>query len=76
MSTVTLSSPRPRRPAPPVRHAEARSAVASRLHLVPHGAGWALAHPDGELVYAASGLDGRRRCLEFARDHGVAALIS
>ncbi len=45
------------------------------LRLLPSGDGWALVGPDGELVFQALGTDGRRRCLEFARDEGVLAVL-
>jgi hypothetical protein len=48
--------------------------VARRLRLLPSGDGWSLVSVDGELVYSALGLSGRRRCLEFARAEGVLAL--
>ncbi len=47
-----------------------------RLRLLPSGDGWSLVEPDGALVFSALGLDGRRRCLEFAQAAGVVALAS
>ena len=47
---------------------------ARRLRLVPRGDGWSLVDGDGELTFSATGLSGRRRCLEFARAQGVITL--
>jgi hypothetical protein len=33
--------------------------------------GWSLAAEGGELVFHSPGIAGRRRCLDFARRHGV-----
>jgi hypothetical protein len=46
------------------------------LRLLPSGEGWSLVGPAGELVFDAPGVRGRRRCLEFARAHGVVAVLS
>lgn len=46
------------------------------LRLLPSGDGWSLIGSDGRLVFKALGPRGRRRCLEFARAHGVLALFS
>jgi hypothetical protein len=46
------------------------------LRLAPADDGWALLAQDGELVFRAPGARGRRRCLAFARAHGVLALFS
>jgi hypothetical protein len=43
---------------------------------LPSGDGWSLVTLDGELVYSALGLSGRRRCLEFAQAEVVLALVS
>ena len=40
---------------------------ARRLRLLPRGDGWSLVSVEGEFVFSALGLSGRRRCLEFAR---------
>jgi hypothetical protein len=48
---------------------------ALRLRLLPSGDGWSLVDVDGELVFSAVGLSGRRRCLEFARAEGVILLV-
>jgi hypothetical protein len=45
-----------------------------RLRLLPSGDGWALVGADGRIAFSALGLSGRRRCLEFAREHGVITL--
>lgn len=47
-----------------------------RLRLLPSGDGWSLIGLDGELVFSALGLSGRRRCLEFAHATGVLAIAS
>lgn len=46
----------------------------SRLTLRATARGCALIGPDGEIVFYADGLSGRRQCLEFARERGVLAL--
>jgi hypothetical protein len=46
------------------------------LRLAPSGDGWALLGADGHLVFHALGTHGRRRCLEFARAHGVLVVFS
>ncbi len=48
--------------------------MSHQLVLVPSLGGWALVTPDGEFVYESLRPDGRRRCLEFASEHGVLAL--
>jgi hypothetical protein len=53
---------------------EVRAGV--RLRLLPSGDGWSLVAPDGKLVYQSLGIGGRRDCLEFARAHGVLAILS
>jgi hypothetical protein len=47
-----------------------------QLRLLPSGDGWALVGADGRIAFSALGLSGRRRCLEFARQHGVITLTS
>jgi hypothetical protein len=47
-----------------------------RLRLLPSGDGWSLVGADGALVFSALGLEGRRRCLEYAQAAGVVALAS
>ena len=54
----------------------AQSQICTRLRLQPNGDGWSLFAPDGELVFEAPGTRGRRRCLAFARAHGVLAILS
>jgi hypothetical protein len=49
---------------------------ARQLRLVASGGGWSLVSLEGEPVFSANGLSGRRCCLEFARDRGVVALVS
>jgi len=46
-----------------------------RLRLLPSGDGWSLVSDEGELVFSALGLSGRRQCLAFAQAQGVIALI-
>jgi len=38
--------------------------------------GCALIDAEGNVVFYADGLSGRRECLRYARDHGVLALLS
>ncbi len=33
--------------------------------------GWSLIAPGGQVVFRGFGLESRRQCLQFARDHGV-----
>lgn len=49
--------------------------VGSELRLRQQGDGWALVTRDGQLVFQAPGLRGRRRCLQYARAEGVVALL-
>lgn len=44
--------------------------------LLPTDDGWSLIRPTGEIACRALGVSGRRRCLEFARDHGVLVVYS
>lgn len=53
----------------------ARSQICTRLTLQPDSDGWSLVAPDGELVFQAPGTRGRRRCLAFARAHGVLTIL-
>jgi hypothetical protein len=56
--------------------APSRLADAVALRLTPSAGGWALRAADGRLVVNASGSNGRRRCLEFARAHGALVVFS
>jgi hypothetical protein len=49
---------------------------ARQLRLVASGGGWSLVSLEGEPVFSADGLCGRRCCLEFAHSRGVVALVS
>lgn len=44
--------------------------------LAPSEDGWSLVGPAGELLFRGLGARGRRECLEFARDHGIVAVMS
>ena len=59
-------------------HARAGDAVSGawQLRLVASGDGWSLVSLEGEPVFSADGLRGRRSCLEFAHNRGVVALVS
>lgn len=46
-----------------------------RLRLLAHGDGWSLVGTDGKLVFSATGVQGRRRCLEYAYSEGVLAVL-
>lgn len=61
-----------------VQRGESRVRVeaVSSLRLVPCDGGWSLVGPDGGLMFHAPGIRGRRRCLQFARAHGVLTLFS
>ena len=56
--------------------ARAMRGTSGRLRLLAGGDGWALMTPEGKVVFHALGTRGRRRCLEFARAHGVLAVFS
>ncbi len=74
--TTTLPHPRALRrsdAAPPVRLHVDRT---RQLRLLPSADGWSLVSLDGELVFSALGLSGRRQCLEYAQTEGVVALTS
>jgi hypothetical protein len=49
---------------------------ARQLRLVASGDGWSLVSLEGEPVFSADGRRGRWRCLEFAHNRGVVALVS
>ncbi len=51
-------------------------AAEPRLRLLPSGDGWSLVGMDGKLVFHALGTKGRRRCLEYAREHGALAVLA
>ncbi len=53
-----------------------RATRSQSLRLLPSADGWSLVGLDGELVFSAVGLSGRRRCLEYAQAQGTLALIS
>ena len=55
---------------------DASSSAAGTLVLRPTEDGWALVGATGGVVFRALGVRGRRRCLEFARTHGVVAVLS
>ena len=55
---------------------DAKSTAAGTLTLRPTEDGWALVGADGQVVFRALGVRGRRQCLEFARAHGVLAVLS
>lgn len=60
----------------PTRAVGAREQTMVGLRLLPSGDGWSLVGPEGNVVFEALGSYGRRRCLEFARAHGVLAVFS
>lgn len=49
---------------------------AQRLRLRQADAGWSLMGPGGDVVFHAEDPGGRRACLTFASEHGIAALFS
>jgi hypothetical protein len=51
-------------------------AASGHLLLRPSEDGWSLITPGGALVFRGMGIAGRRECLEFARDQGVALVLS
>jgi hypothetical protein len=58
-----------------VQFAESAAAPACPM-LRPTEDGWSLVAPTGELLFRGLGLRARRECLEYARDHGVLAVMS
>jgi hypothetical protein len=58
----------------PARLASNATAAAPRLRLLPSGDGCSLVTREGSLVFSALGVNGRRRCLEFALAEGVTVL--
>lgn len=46
------------------------------LVLRPTEDGWSLLGPEGGLMFHSPGVRGRRRCLEYARAHGVVSVLS
>ncbi len=57
-------------------HASPRTAPAQRMRLMASGDGWSLVGHEGEVVFQALGISGRRQCLEAARERGVLAVFS
>lgn len=47
-----------------------------RMRLLSTEDGWSLVGPNGELVFRGLGRDGRRRCLEAARERGILVVFS
>ena len=56
--------------------APTRAGSPDRLRLLPTGDGWSLVGPEGEVLFHALGVSGRRKCLEFARERGALAVFS
>jgi hypothetical protein len=56
------------------RHA--RTGAPDSLTLRATEDGWALLRADGQVVFHALGVRGRRQCLEFARRQGVISVFS
>lgn len=54
----------------------AEAAVPGYLRLRPTEDGWSLIGAAEDIVFHALGLRGRRQCLEYARAHGVVAVLS
>ena len=53
-----------------------QTASAEYLRLRACEDGWSLIGASGKVVFHALGLQGRRRCLEYARAHGILAVLS
>jgi hypothetical protein len=53
-----------------------RDDSAERLYLRPTEDGWSLLNSAGEVLFRGFGLDGRRQCLEFAREIGILTVFS
>ena len=47
-----------------------------RLRLLQSGDGWSLISPDGKVEFYALGIEGRRRCLEYALAEGALTISS
>lgn len=56
--------------------ARTQTRIAGSLSLRGTEDGWSLIAADGEVVFRALGVGGRRQCLEFARARGVLAVLS
>jgi hypothetical protein len=54
----------------------ASDTLRARLRLLQSGDGWSLVGPDGELMFHALGIQGRRRCLEYAYAEGALTISS
>jgi hypothetical protein len=53
-----------------------QTATPGYLRLRPTEDGWSLIGTAGDIVFHAIGLRGRRQCLEYARAHGIVAVLS
>jgi hypothetical protein len=60
----------------PGGEASERRAVPMTCLLRPTEDGWSLLAPNGQVVFRGLGTASRRQCLEFARSHGVLAVVS
>jgi hypothetical protein len=58
------------------RTPDVRSIASGCLILRPSEDGWSLIDAHSKVVFRALGIEGRRRCLEFARGLGVLAVLS
>lgn len=58
------------------REAEIARRPPASLRLSSDADGWSLLSPTGEPVFHATGVVGRRRCLEFARSRGVLTILT
>jgi hypothetical protein len=76
VTTFPLIHGRVRRRARPHERVGDAVSGARQLRLVASGDGWSLVSLEGEPVFSADGLCGRRCCLEFAHNRGVVALVS
>jgi hypothetical protein len=76
VTTFPLIHSRGRRRARPHERVGDAVSGARQLRLVASGDGWSLVSLEGEPVFSAAGLRGRRCCLEFAQNRGVVALVS
>jgi hypothetical protein len=53
-----------------------RDDAADRLYLRATEDGWSLLNSAGKVLFRGFGPDGRRQCLEFARDIGILTVFS
>ena len=76
VTTFALIQSRVRRRGRPLERVGDAVSGFRQLRLVASGDGWSLVSLEGEPVFSADGLRGRRCCLDFAHNRGLVALVS